>query len=207
MMNYFDEIAKVWHKISRQDVAKIEHLLSLLQLRQNELVLDIGTGTGAMIPYIRKQVGSLVPITAVDSSAKMLQEAERCYPHDDVHFIRADVEHEPLPGRYDALLLYQVFPHFHNPVETIARLVINNLRCGGRLLIAHPQNRLKINELHKKLSNQVFSRFLLPVEEQVAQFCEMGLSVSSFDETDEYYYILLQRVGKRVSAPVVGAFG
>ncbi len=206
-MNYFDEIARVWHKISHYDSAKIERLLSLLQLRQDDLVLDVGTGTGAMIPYIRKQVGSLVPIAAVDSSAKMLQEARRCHPCDDIHFIRADVEQDSLPGRYDALLLYQVFPHFHNPVETIARLVINNLRCGGRLLIAHPQNRLRVNELHERLSGQVYSRSLLPVEEQVAQFCEMGLSVSSFDETDEYYYILLQRVGKRVSAPVVGAFG
>ncbi len=206
-MSYFDEVAKVWHKISYRDTAKIERLISLLQLHQDDLVLDVGTGTGVMIPYIRKRVGELVPIAAVDSSVKMLQEAERCYPHGGVNFIHADVEQDRLSGRYDALLLYQVFPHFHNPVETIARLVIDNLRCGGRLLIAHPQNRLRVNELHEQLSERVFSRSLLPVEEQVEQFSRMGLSVSSFDETDEYYYILLQRVGKRVSAPVSGAFG
>ncbi len=201
-MNYFDEVAKVWHKISRCDSAKIKRLLSLLQLQQDDLVLDVGTGTGAMIPYIRERVGNLVPIAAVDSSSKMLQEAERCYPHNGVHFILADVEQDYLSGRYDAILLYQVFPHFRNPVETIDRLVIDNLRCGGRLLIAHPQNRMRVNELHEQLAGRVFSRSLLPVEEQVARFCRMGLSVSSFDETDEYYYILLQRVGKRVSAPV-----
>ncbi len=206
-MSYFDEVATVWHKMSRRDPAKIERLLSFLQLRQDELVLDVGTGTGAMIPYIRKQVGDLVPIAAVDSSVKMLQEAERCFPRDGVNFIHADVEQDRLAGRYDAVLLYQVFPHFRNPVETIARLVINNLKCGGRLLIAHPQNRLRVNEVHEQLAGRVFARSLLPVEEQVEQFNRMGLSVSSFDETDEYYYILLQRVGKRVSAPVSGAFG
>ena len=49
------------------------------------------------------------------------------------------------------------------------------------------------------------SRILLPVAEQVAQFTEIGLSVASFDETDEYYYILLQRVGRKLGASVADA--
>lgn len=194
-MNFFDEMAGVWDRTSRPDAAKIASLLSLLRLSQGETVLDVGTGTGVMIPYIRERVGSYVPIVAVDSSAKMLHEASLRYAGEGVHFIQADVERDRLAGRFDAILLYSVFPHFRYPVDTIVRLVTDNLRCGGRLLIAHAQGRRHLNQIHERLVSQVFSRKLLPVAEQVEQFTRVGLTVTSFDETDESYHILLQRVG------------
>ena len=158
-----------------------------------------------MIPFIREQVGHYAPIVAVDSSEKMLREASLRFPNAGVRFVRADVERDRLGGRFNAILLYSVFPHFRYPVDTIARLVTDNLYCGGRLLIAHSQSREQLNEMHKRISDKVFARDLLPVAEQVAQFTEIGLSVASFDETDEYYYILLQRVGRKLSASVADA--
>lgn len=151
-MNFFDEMAGVWDRTSRPDAAKIASLLSLLRLSQGERVLDVGTGTGVMIPYIRERVGPYVPIVAVDSSAKMLHEASLRYAGEGVHFIQADVERDRLDGRFDAILLYSVFPHFRYPVDTIARLVTDNLRCGGRLLIAHAQGRRHLNQIHERLA-------------------------------------------------------
>lgn len=204
-MNFFDEMAGVWNKTCRYDTGRIEKVLSVLQLKQGDTVLDIGTGTGVMIPFIREQVGHYAPIVAVDSSEKMLREASLRFPNAGVRFIRADVERDRLGGRFNAILLYSVFPHFRYPVDTIARLVTDNLYCGGRLLIAHSQSREQLNEMHKRISDKVFARDLLPVAEQVAQFTEIGLSVASFDETDEYYYILLQRVGRKLIASVADA--
>ena len=162
-MNFFDEMAGVWNKTCRYDTGRIEKVLSVLQLKQGDTVLDIGTGTGVMIPFIREQVGHYAPIVAVDSSEKMLREASLRFPNAGVRFVRADVERDRLGGRFNAILLYSVFP------------------------------------------DKVFARDLLPVAEQVAQFTEIGLSVASFDETDEYYYILLQRVGRKLSASVADA--
>ena len=72
-MNFFDEMAGVWNKTCRYDTGRIEKVLSVLQLKQGDTVLDIGTGTGVMIPFIREQVGHYAPIVAVDSSEKMLE--------------------------------------------------------------------------------------------------------------------------------------
>ena len=186
-MNFFDEMAGVWNKTCRYDTGRIEKVLSVLQLKQGDTVLDIGTGTGVMIPFIREQVGHYAPIVAVDSSEKMLREASLRFPNAGVRFVQADVERDRLGGRFNAILLYSVFPHFRYP------------------LIAHSQSREQLNEMHKRISDKVFARDLLPVAEQVAQFTEIGLSVASFDETDEYYYILLQRVGRKLSASVADA--
>jgi len=71
-MNFFDEMAGVWNKTCRYDTGRIEKVLSVLQLKQGDTVLDIGTGTGVMIPFIREQVGHYAPIVAVDSSEKRL---------------------------------------------------------------------------------------------------------------------------------------
>lgn len=49
-MNFFDEMAGVWNKTCRYDTRRIEKVLSVLQLKQGDTVLDIGTGTGVMIP-------------------------------------------------------------------------------------------------------------------------------------------------------------
>ncbi len=194
-MNFFDEMAGVWDRTNHPDAGQIDHILSVLHLSPGETVLDVGTGTGVMIPYIRRRVGPYTPIVAVDSSEKMLREASLRYAGEGVHFIHADVERDRLAGHFDAILLYSVFPHFRYPVDTIARLVTDNLRCGGRLLIAHTQGRQHLNQIHERLLSRVFSRKLLPVDEQAEAFSRVGLTVSSFGETDEYYYILLQRVG------------
>lgn len=79
-MNFFDEMAGVWNKTCRYDTGRIEKVLSVLQLKQGDTVLDIGTGTGVMIPFIREQVGHYAPIVAVDSSEKMLREASLRFP-------------------------------------------------------------------------------------------------------------------------------
>ena len=47
-MNFFDEMAGVWNKTCRYDTGRIEKVLSVLQLKQGDTVLDIGTGTGVM---------------------------------------------------------------------------------------------------------------------------------------------------------------
>lgn len=194
-MNFFDEVAGTWQKTSRCDEAKVASLLAVLQLKPGETVLDVGTGTGVMLPFIRERVGAHVPIVAVDSSEKMLREALVCCDDADVHFVKADVELERLAGRFDAILLYSVFPHFRYPVGTIFKLVTDNLHCDGRLLIAHAQGRQHLNAVHRRLSSRVFSRPLLPVVEQVEEFVRVGLTVQSFGESDESYYILVRRGG------------
>ncbi|WP_272961314.1 class I SAM-dependent methyltransferase [Barnesiella viscericola] len=194
-MNFFDEMAGVWDRTSRPDADRLGNILSILHLSKGEKVLDVGTGTGVMIPFIRERVGPYTPIVAVDSSEKMLREASWRYAGEGVHFIRADVERDRLAGRFDAIVLYSVFPHFRYPVDTIARLVTDNLCCGGRLLIAHTQGRKHLNQIHERLLSRVFSRQLLPAAEQAGEFARVGLTVTSFGETDDYYYLLLQRVG------------
>ena len=81
-------------------------------------------------------------------------------------------------------------------------------RGNGEMAVWLPSDENILKDQLKervRISDKVFARDLLPVAEQVAQFTEIGLSVASFDETDEYYYILLQRVGRKLSASVADA--
>ena len=110
-------------------------------------MLDVGTGTGVLLPYIRERNPQGV-IDAVDLSPGMLAVAKQKYGTDPfLHFIPADVTRESLSRRYHAILLYSVFPHLARRDETVARLVSRNLMPGGFLLIAHTEGRKWLNEI------------------------------------------------------------
>ena len=98
-MNFFDEMAGVWNKTCRYDTGRIEKVLSVLQLKQGDTVLDIGTGTGVMIPFIREQVGHYAPIVAVGRcGAGSFGWTFQCY------FAVFGVPSFSLSGRYDCPL-------------------------------------------------------------------------------------------------------
>lgn len=73
-VEFFNQIAKEWDSIIEVNEEKINTLLSKLNITDNSKVLDIGTGTGVLIPFLK----SLNPngyIKGVDISSEMLNVA------------------------------------------------------------------------------------------------------------------------------------
>ncbi len=52
----------------------------------------------------------------------------------NVDFLRLDFEKSDVPGRYDLIMLYCVYPHLAEPVETLKRLRKHNLKDGGKIV-------------------------------------------------------------------------
>lgn len=190
-MNFFDEMAEIWDSRNRYDVRQIRFLLSLIPLMPGSSVLDIGTGTGVLLPFIRERIGQKGIITAVDSSPRMLACASRRMSADTrVRFIEADVERDILDGKYDAIILYSVFPHLRYPTDTVKQLIRYNLKPKGFLLIAHSDSRESLNRVHERVRERVYSARLLPIQEQAERFRNAGLNVTACDESDSFYYLV-----------------
>ncbi len=193
--DYFDLAAPTWDKHTPPSPIVMTLLTDLLHLHTGADVLDIGTGTGILIPLLRQRIGNEGSITAVDRSEGMLAEAKRKYSNmPNTHFLHQDIEALLPPSTYDAISLYSVYPHLQRPVETIYRLYTHALRRGGTLLIAHSDSRHFINAIHCRHQHEIYSQPLPPAEEIAAQLQQRGITNTLYADTDRFYFIVIYRL-------------
>lgn len=189
--DFFDNIAKEWDNIIEVNEEKINTLLSKLDIKENERVLDVGTGTGALIPFIKK-LNKNGYIRGVDLSNGMIEVARKKYKHiPNLDFEIIDVENEVIKEKYNKIILYSMFPHLENKTKTIKTLVKNNLSENGKLMIAHSNSREFLNNMHKEKDEAVSEARLIPIDNQVKLFEDIELNVVEAFENDQMYYLVL----------------
>nr|WP_281440613.1 class I SAM-dependent methyltransferase [Paraclostridium bifermentans] len=192
-VEFFNQIAKEWDSIIEVNEEKINTLLSKLNITDNSKVLDIGTGTGVLIPFLK----SLNPngyIKGVDISSEMLNVAREKFRNiEKVSFELVDVENDVINETYDSIVLYSMFPHLKDKTNTIKKLVEKNLGKSGQLIIAHSNSRAFLNHMHKEKNECVSEDRLIPVIEQRCLFEKAGLKVVDAFEDNEIYYLVIKR--------------
>ncbi len=154
-MDFFNAIAEKWDDVCHHDPMKIYRMLGMLNIQRGSSCLDVGTGTGVMIPYLIQRTGENGKITAVDIADQMLKVAQSKYTSPNVEYILGDVLEGSLPsGAFDAVVCYSVFPHFDDKQAAI-HVLSGYLKKGGRLLIGHTQSREMINRMHQNAAEPV----------------------------------------------------
>lgn len=124
-----------------------EMLLETLRLNGQELVLDVGTGTGEIArcvqPYCRKVVG-------IDLSEEMLRTARKHSDHlpgPEIPFMQANIDRLPFADEcFDVVVGRMVLHHVLKNLGAGVGECFRVLRKGGRILIAEgvpPNYRLK----------------------------------------------------------------
>ncbi|WP_042275303.1 class I SAM-dependent methyltransferase [[Clostridium] dakarense] len=190
---FFDSIAKEWDDIIEVNEYKINILLSKLNIKDNTNILDVGTGTGVLIPFI-KQLNPNGNITGIDISKEMINIAsEKFKDINKLSFKLVNVENGITNGEYDKIILYSMFPHLQNRTSTIKSLVHNNLKDGGQLMIAHSNSREFLNNMHKEKNEVVREDRLICVKSQKNLFEEAGLNVVEAFENDDIYYLVINK--------------
>lgn len=166
---FFNSMAENWDILCRHDEEKINEILDLLDIRQGSHVIDVGTGTGVMLPFLSSRIGASGKIVAVDAAEKMIEVARRKYAGPAITFITGDIfELELPPEQFDLIVCYSVFPHLEYKA-TVAERLGRFLKPGGKIAVCHSQSRDEINAHHKKCSVEV-SRDYLPEAEMISGY-------------------------------------
>lgn len=186
---FFDRIAENWDENEGLSTPeKVAEILSIVGIREGQKVLDLGTGTGVLLPMLSRLVGEQGRVTAVDISEGMLSRAKKKFDNlKNVEFKKLDFEEESIDGEYDIILLYCVYPHLHTPRQTLLRLSQNNLTPSGRIIIAFPTDESFINNIHKEKKAE--SEMLPPARKLSSLFSEWGLN-SRVVRYDSGHYII-----------------
>lgn len=151
-IQFFDSLAERWDDNEVLSTPqKVSDILSRIGIREGMDILDLGTGTGVLLPFLSRITGTGGKIKAIDISEGMLGKARAKFGHlENVDFERKDFEKEQIEGKYDFIILYCVYPHLHTPRETLERLAAANLRPSGKIIIAFPSDENFINNIHKE---------------------------------------------------------
>jgi ubiquinone/menaquinone biosynthesis C-methylase UbiE len=166
--DFFDRHAFSWDKdLGGEDrTHKAEEVVGWFRLTQNHSVLDVGTGTGILLPFIREIIGTKGRLIAIDFSYKMLGKAKIRESAAEKFLINASVESIPLRSdQFDRVTCFSAFPHFPNKARALLEMV-RVLKSRGRLLIAHLHSIEEINQFHQQVGGAV-AHDLLPHPERI----------------------------------------
>lgn len=192
IVSYFDEIAPIWDDAVVRNVGKLRHFMALAGVRQGDEVLDVGGGTGALIPYIRENNETGL-ITEIDISRRMLNMARAKFHNDvDIRYLNENIEKYSEGKEYDRIFMYGVLPHLVDKVGTIVRLFRSNLKGNGSILVSHPYGRERVNRLHSHGDKRVADAYLPPMHEFIADCEKNGLNVVFSEDTESDYTLLFK---------------
>lgn len=179
---FFDRCAPWWDAdmIRNEDV--IRKILDNGGIREGIHVLDVACGTGVLFTdYLERGVAS---VTGVDISPEMVKVASEKFPQ--VQVICADVEELDLERQFDAVMVYNAFPHFPDParlIRTLAGLVVP----GGRLSIAHGMSRAALSAHHAGRASDVSIELLH--EKELAELMAPYFWVDTVMSDDRMYQV------------------
>lgn len=184
VIDFFDRCAPTWDAEMIRSDRKINIILDNAHVGAGSRVLDVACGTGVLTPdYLARDVAS---VTAVDISPEMIRRARDKLRDDRVQFLCGDVETLDVGRDFDAVVVYNAFPHFPDPERLVAHLA-SLLRPGGVLTVAHGMGRAAIDGHHKGRASAV-SRGLMSAQELAAIF-EKHLTVTTVLSTEEMYQV------------------
>jgi ubiquinone/menaquinone biosynthesis C-methylase UbiE len=197
LQEYFDQLAPTWdEKLSPEKLACLSDTVKELGIRPGDSVLDVGSGTGVLLPFLAEGIGGEGRITALDFSAEMLLQGKAKNSQCMVDFVQADGMAIPVADdSVDLALCNGVFPHFSDQgkaLEEMARVLRNN----GRVVICHTMGRQMINQLHKSIGGAVADD-LLPDEFQLRKLLEQaGLNITCFEDRAERYLVIAEKAAR-----------
>jgi ubiquinone/menaquinone biosynthesis C-methylase UbiE len=168
---FFNQAASSWDNniYTPKLLGFLAQIVPKFNLTVGQKILDVGTGTGLLIPFLLNAVGPSGHVTAVDFAEKMVEICKtKNIQHPNVNVIVQQVENLQFSSEsFDAITCFGLFPHLENKEKAL--LEMNRvLKGGGRLIIAHALSSAEIKSHHHNASPAV-AHDLLPEEARMKE--------------------------------------
>ena len=182
IITFFDKCAPWWD----EDMVRNEDLITAILdnggIQEGIHVLDVACGTGVLFPdYLQRKVAS---VTGIDISPEMAKIAQSKFP--EIKVICGDVETVDFSKKFDAIMVYNAFPHFPDPAHLI-KVLANLVKPGGKLSVAHGMSREKLTSHHAGRASKVSIDLLH--EKELAALMEPYFDVDVIISNDRMYQV------------------
>ncbi len=192
LQKFFDDKAETW-RLSDCSEGQIGRILREVCFQPRDTILDLGCGTGRILPYIVQTAPQPSNIVGIDLSLNMLKSVaweKRAF----CHLAQGLAEELPLRDRsVEVIMNYCIFPHFMDKAAVL-REYYRVLKSDGRLYIVHPEGIRGTNRIHRKAGGPV-CRHLLPSGDKLGLLLsEAGFSIAKMIDLDDLFFIEARKV-------------
>jgi len=196
---FFEDLALRWDDQQPPDRAIVLHkLLSPFAsiLRNSHTILEVGTGTGALIPRIRERA-PYASLISIDLAAEMLIRAKMRSSDSDI--VQADAHKPPFPSStFDLVICHNSFPHFTDKQIALDSIAAT-LLPGGHLLILHDLSRQEVNHIHSNGGEAIKDDLLPPGDETMRLLLKSGFEAIQVEDTPDHYLVFGTRTKKELA--------
>ena len=170
---FFNRMAESWDKrfYTPEMEERLPQLVSSFHLQKRAKILDVGAGSGGIVPYLLEALGPEGSIWAIDFAEEMVRIARNKFPKESrVIFELASVEELPYENQFfDYVVCFGAFPHFdgkQKALEEMGRVLKNR----GTLIIAQALSSTEIRQHHQSCTP--VSQDFLPEEGEMRSLLE-----------------------------------
>lgn len=182
------------HATGRYDkhARDFERLFSIIQLNAGDHVLDVGCGTGVLVPFILELITEKGMLYELDYADRMIEVNKELNKADNIRFIIADAEAAPLDdASCDVIVCFACFPHLHDrekAMMTFSRI----LKSRGRIAVCHFISSEGIKK-HHEAHHAVMHDCLPDKDTMYSLFHMAGLDILLFTDEPDFYCVLAQK--------------
>ncbi len=192
IQQFFDGLAANWNQsVCPQHVERLSTLIQRLQIPAQARILDVGSGTGVLLPLLAPAPANERMVAAIDLAFNMMREARHrpdC-AHQRVLCLQTDVLALPFGAEtFDWVICNSVFPHFLDQEACVTQLA-RVLRSGGAFVVCHTQSREAINEFHRSKGGLIGGHELPEMKDMELMLQRAGFQVEVHENTSCHYLL------------------
>lgn len=194
--DFFNNSAKEWDiKELPQNLLRIDNIFEEYDINPTGKILDVGCGTGILVPVLLSRSEPPFTIFELDFSLEMLRENHaKNLKRSHLNFINGNALKTPVPDQtFQWIIALAVLPHLGDSLDAIhewSRII----SPGGTLVLLHLMNSQELNEFHAQLDGIVKHDRLAPVTELANLFSENGWVIELKKEQKELYLLKARKL-------------
>jgi ubiquinone/menaquinone biosynthesis C-methylase UbiE len=188
---HFNELAPRWDQLPgpSDEFHKVEEFVVRASQASAMQILDVGSGTGILLPYLLRACPQATCVVELDFAEEMLRENARKVRDQHVARLCADAQALPFPdGCFDLVLCFAVLPHLVD-LEAALKELSRVLCPSGGFAVGHLMGSAELNALHHSLGEPIAHDTLPPAESLAQKLCQLGATVLAAEERPGWYFV------------------